>query len=243
MLNRRTLLFSIAASAIPVAAVADSPDWESVLQKAIDAESPLTLGHVFLPPDDKRWAEVDGILDHAPGKIPYDVAAYFINSVPAEYQQAWPEPNVAHPTYANPLITRLFLATDTAPSGDTTPWCAAFVNWCLTRAKISGTHSANSQVFLRWGNPVWQKGQSALPTEARTGDVAVFRLRSDIEHGHVAFFKAVSTTQPQHVEILGGNQIRRIRQQRLHLIDVESLRVDGELELVAVRTMPGLRNG
>lgn len=243
-MDRRSLLFSVAAMMFPIAADADSEDWRAVLQKAIEEGSPLTLGHIIPPPDDQSWVEVDTILENAPTKVPpFQIAEYFINSVPLKYQEAWPEPDLSHPTYANPLILRFFLTTNiNNPAGDTTPWCSAFVNWCLKRAGIPNTADARSLSYLEWGRPVWLKGDSVLPTNAHRGDVAVFQRKSDPRYGHVGFFKQTSRTEPNQVEILGGNQIKRRGKDQLHLIDISSLRVGADLQLVAIRTVEGMRS-
>lgn len=129
-MHRRRLMLAIASLIAPLSAVADQDDWREVLQRTIQQQSSIWLGHIPLPPDDPAWAEVDAILARAPSgnTTPIDVARYLANTLPMKYQRAWPEPDWNHPTYANPLIVRLFLATRTEPKGDTTAWCAAFVN-------------------------------------------------------------------------------------------------------------------
>src|SRR5437763_10958974 len=81
----------------------------------------------------------------------------FYNPSSGKYQEAWPQPDPSHPTYANPVIVAFFLATNLKPAGDTTAWCAAFVNWCLQRAGLPTTKSASSQSFVNqdWGQVVW----------------------------------------------------------------------------------------
>ena len=34
---------------------------------------------------------------------------------------------------------------------DETPWCSAFVNWCITQAGIQGTNSAWARSLVRMG--------------------------------------------------------------------------------------------
>ena len=252
MLTRRGFIIGGAGSINVVGqARAGEDDWQAVLAQSVASSGPLTLGRIVPPPDDPSWKEVDGLLSKAPkpgtsaGPVtPLDVATYLSASVPDKYRMAWPEPNPAHPTYANPLILRLFLSTKTVPMGDETAWCAAFVNWCLTRAGIMGTASGSSQSFINapWGKAVWRYGDSVMPTEAKQGDIAVFRLRYDPGHGHVCFFKQISQTRANSVEVLGGNQLRGYGSAQRHLIDSDTFRVDADLALWAVLTVPGLRS-
>ncbi len=247
--RRGLLVASLMGLSSPASANSSDDDWQQVLAQSIATNSPLTLGRIVPPPDDPSWREVDGLLARAPASIPgkrvtpYEVASYLATTVPDKFRMAWPESNPAHPTYANPLILRLFLSTKTVPMGDETAWCAAFVNWCLKRARIKGTASASSQSFSNsgWGTRVWRQGEESLPSRAATGDIAVFRLRYDTSHGHVCFFKQISKTQPNSIEVLGGNQIRGHGAARRHLIGTDTFRVDGDLALWEIRTASGLR--
>lgn len=223
--------------------LAQEDTWQKDLELYLKSDDRLTLGHILPPANDKTWIRAHDILSKAPTKeTPLKVAEYFKAAVPDEYQRAWPEPNASNPTLANPVIVLFFVATRTAPAGDTTPWCAAFVNWCLNRAGLEGSKSAASQSFLGWGRPVWSKSDGGMPTEAETGDIALFRRQSDPTKGHVCFFKQVSAGQPSCIEVLGGNQIKGQGKNRLHLIDEATMRIDGDLELYSVRTAEGLRN-
>ena len=241
MLDRRTLTAALSLmAALPMPAHADDDDWQSMLANAVADKDPLVLGHVIPPPGAAVWEEAAAVLHSAPrGPTPYHIAQWMITSVPPHFQMAWPEPDPAHPTYANPLILLFFLSTKTKPAGDTTAWCAAFTNWCLARSGVPGTHAASSQSFLDWGRPVWKSSDGGLPIDARPGDIAVFTLLSNPSHGHVGFFQGISKGQPNHIDVLGGNQIVSHHQ---HVIDVKSLRTDSNLRLAAVRTKRGLRD-
>jgi|SRR5579859_6635327 len=247
MISRRKAMFGMAAMALASAASLgqDETDWQTALREAIENKDPATLGGRVPPPDDPSWREAHAVLSSAPSKgTPFGVARYFVGSVPLKYQQAWPEPDPRHPTLANPVIVLFFLATNTNPSGDTTAWCSAFVNWCVERVGLKGTKSASSQSFadLNWGKEVWKRGGSEeLPVNAKTGDIAIFQRLSDPRLGHVCFFSKLSDTQPKSIEVLGGNQILRSGGQRLHLIDVRTLGMGGDLKLRSVRTAKGLR--
>jgi uncharacterized protein (TIGR02594 family) len=251
--TRRSLLLQAALPFIaPRSAWSAEAEWKIALRQVIASKDSITLGHIIPPPDDPSWTEAHAILDSAPVKAPpYMVAEYFKSSVPVKYQKAWPEPDLSHPTYANLVVMLFFLATDTRPAGDTTAWCSAFVNWCLQRSGISGTHNAGSQSFVNkvsgktWGEEVWNTTEKSMPTVAKPGDIAIFRLQSDPAHGHVAFFRRISPTSSRKIEVIGGNQILGSGPNKLHLIDHASMYVFGEdhdLELISVKTAKGLRD-
>jgi uncharacterized protein (TIGR02594 family) len=246
MIPRRRAIFGALATLLTASTSrAQDDDWQRALKDAIDNKNPVTLGHILPPPDDKSWKEAHAILSAAPSKAtPFEVARYFVTSVPTKYQQAWPEPDPQHPTFANPLIVLLFLATKTTPCGDVTAWCSAFVNWCLTRVGVVGTANANSQSFVEknWGEEVWSRtAASEMPTSAVTGDIAIFQDLSKPTQGHVCFFSKISNKQPKSIEVLGGNQIIKLGKDKIHLIDVTALRTDGNLQLRSIRTRKGLR--
>jgi hypothetical protein len=103
------------------------------------------------------------------------------------------------------------------------------------------TKSAAATSFLNWGEPVWTKSKGELPVQAKRGDVAVFRHRSNPAHGHVAFFIGMSEKYDRRIDVLGGNQILRAGKQKIHLIDRRPMAITGDLELYEVRTMDGVR--
>ncbi|NSZ17123.1 CHAP domain-containing protein [Agrobacterium vitis] len=130
------------------------------------------------------------------------------------YARGWPREY-------NPIIIELFKATGLNPlapefDGDDTPWCAAFVNYCIARAvskdgKLGpaelkrGTRSASSGSFRCFGTEV------PTNTTPRIGDIAVWALEGTVNAckpgtGHVGFFAGL-TNDPEHPYfILGGNQ-------------------------------------
>ena len=82
---------------------------------------------------------------------------------------------------------------------DSTPWCSAFVNWCLAQAGIEGTDSGWARSWAEWGAPI---------DPPRLGAVAVWargRTSPDepIVTGHVAFFVE---DLGDGLLVLGGNQ-------------------------------------
>jgi uncharacterized protein (TIGR02594 family) len=84
---------------------------------------------------------------------------------------------------------------------DATPWCSAFVNWCLLRAGIKGTGSTWSRSWL-----TWQGGMKLGPdlSRAPVGAIVIMsRGDSKKEQGHVAFLWSMAGGKPYY---LGGNQ-------------------------------------
>ncbi len=74
---------------------------------------------------------------------------------------------------------------------DETPWCSAFVNWCVEKSGYEGTDSAWAKSWLTWGKPV---------KKPVVGCIAVFTRESG---GHVGFYMGETKTK---VRVLGGNQ-------------------------------------
>lgn len=104
---------------------------------------------------------------------------------------------------ANPLIIYMFAMTQTLPSGDLTPWCAAFVNFCLYAAGKDGTKHAGSSTFRTY------KSEASEP---RRGDIVVFRDNEVAWRGHVGFLdQNLRGDNSGMVEVLGGNQSNQIK--------------------------------
>jgi uncharacterized protein (TIGR02594 family) len=85
--------------------------------------------------------------------------------------------------------------------GDDTPWCSAFVNWCLLKSGVKGTGSTWS---LSWRN--WKGGQDlgTDPMTAPIGSIVVMtRGKAGSDQGHVAFLYSKEGGKPHY---LGGNQ-------------------------------------
>lgn len=82
---------------------------------------------------------------------------------------------------------------------DSTPWCSAFVNWCLVQAGIAGTDSGWARSWAEWGIAV---------DPPRPGAIAVWaRGRTSpgepVVTGHVGFFVE---DLGDSLLVLGGNQ-------------------------------------
>jgi uncharacterized protein (TIGR02594 family) len=84
--------------------------------------------------------------------------------------------------------------------GNITAWCAAFVNWCLSRAGAPHLGYATAKSWLDFGTPV------AHPVY---GCITVIKPSSSTGSttGHVAFFVEL---QGNKVKLLGGNQGDRV---------------------------------
>jgi hypothetical protein len=181
------------------------------------------------PPTQQEVKLAQELLVQSPfGTTPIDVAQYFLAAGAGAYGQTYRSFVREWPVRANPLIFHFFSSTLTKPAGDTTAWCAAFLNWCLLRARATSpdeigrspgsfsiggkpfpvgniqkhsTHSASSGSFRCWD-------EASSP---RRGDIAVFKnVGTDkltpvcLGQGHVAFF--LSVPRSGWVSVLGGNQ-------------------------------------
>jgi uncharacterized protein (TIGR02594 family) len=114
----------------------------------------------------------------------------------------------------NPRIVEYHQATTLKATDDETAWCSSFVCWCLETSGIKSTRSAAARSFLKWGKEV---GLS----DARKGDVVVFKRGNSSWQGHVAFFIAYGV---DYVEVLGGNQSNEVNISRYKMKDLLSVR-------------------
>jgi uncharacterized protein (TIGR02594 family) len=100
----------------------------------------------------------------------------------------------------NPRICEYLAAGGLPTDPDETPWCSAFVNWCMKQANIQGTGRANARSWLNWGGTCLAKPHYGAVT-------VLWRERQNGGKGHVAFY--VGETQGQLV-LLGGNQNNQV---------------------------------
>jgi uncharacterized protein (TIGR02594 family) len=84
---------------------------------------------------------------------------------------------------------------------DETPWCAAFVNWCLEESGVSGTDNALARSFIGWGDPVLGDRLGAVAVVKRKGN-------KDASTGSRAGFHVgfLVKSHRYSYRILGGNQ-------------------------------------
>jgi uncharacterized protein (TIGR02594 family) len=76
---------------------------------------------------------------------------------------------------------------------DDVAWCSSFVNFCMERGGVAGTHSKSARSWLGWGRAA---------SEPAPGAVVVLS-RGDPPKGHVGFYVG---TEGGRVRLLGGNQ-------------------------------------
>lgn len=80
---------------------------------------------------------------------------------------------------------------------DAVAWCAAFVGAMLHRAGIKGTGSLSARSYLMWG-------EATKATDAKPGDIVIFRRGNSPWMGHVGFF--AGWAPDGMMLVLGGNQ-------------------------------------
>ena len=100
---------------------------------------------------------------------------------------------------SNPEIEKYFRATIFGPARDDTPWCAAFVSWCMAncgdpRVAAGNLRSARAADWINWGFAV---GRPAI------GAVVVTHPLVTGSSGHVGFLTGVKGGD---VTLLAGNQ-------------------------------------
>jgi len=86
---------------------------------------------------------------------------------------------------------------DESEMEESTPWCSAFVNFCLQKSGGRGTHNAMARSFLTWGRKLTTPEDGCI--------VVLWRGSPDSDSGHVGFFCGYSQDGSQ-VKILGGNE-------------------------------------
>jgi uncharacterized protein (TIGR02594 family) len=176
---------------------------------------------------------------------PIDVALYFIDIGSGKFGPELRPYITAWPLDWNPVIVEFFKTTDTQPSGDTTSWCAAFVNFCLIKAAIGKTlpagsqeptRSAASSTFRYWSSQTPGELGKDSGNTVRPGDLVVFRNKQSPGYGHVGFYLAEKQT---HVLVLGGNQFEGSPVR--HTINRKWIAKDGPvLQFHSYRTDPQL---
>jgi len=97
----------------------------------------------------------------------------------------------------NPRIVEYLESTNLGEpdnQNDETPWCSAFVNWCVRQAGLEGTNSAWARSWLEWGKEQ-ELGDSWV------GCICV--LERGPTSGHVGLLVSYDDDR---VKLLGGNQ-------------------------------------
>lgn len=98
-------------------------------------------------------------------------------------------PGVNH----HPLIVKMWKAIKRGGiKDDETPWCAAFVGFCLENVGIVSSRYESAKSYLTWGQSLAQPVPGCIVVFTRDGG------------GHVGF--VVGRTRDGKLRVLGGNQ-------------------------------------
>lgn len=153
-----------------------------------------------IPNKAQREKAAEIIKDAPRGPTPYDIARSFVD----KYYEKNPELISQWPLPAawNPLIVEFFNATTLKVNNDMVHWCAAFANWCISRAGRISSNSAGSQSFL--STKVFKKVDAP-----KVGDLAIFtcydqKSGKSLGLGHATFVREVPSNGK--VKVTGGNQ-------------------------------------
>lgn len=254
-MDRRNLLYSVTAAAIttavtrPFAALAQTATGSSPEETEIvvgmlpplpsdlvgrEKEPPFPYVDTALvgsgvPSREEIESAYDILLGSPFGVKPIDVAQYFLEVGAGTYGEKLRPFAREWPVRANPVIYHFFSATQTAPEGDTTAWCAAFMNWCLLRSHATAANQIGKAPgsFSKGGKPFDPEAMKKYSTnnassgsfrcwrpisDPQRGDIVVFANKgteSDTPscrgQGHVAMF--LSVPKDGWVRVLGGNQV------------------------------------
>ena len=97
----------------------------------------------------------------------------------------------------NPVIMEMYASVGHDwVEHDSVAWCAAFVGYCLERARIRSTRKLTARSYLDWGIPI-------EVADAQQGDIGVIPRGSSSWQGHVFFIDRI---EGAWVWGLGGNQ-------------------------------------
>lgn len=184
------------------------------------------------PPSTDEIEKAYELLLNAPiGSAPIEVAQYFLAVGAGAYGEQYRPFAREWPVRANPLIFHFFSSTQTKPEGDTTAWCAAFMNWCLLRSHASSPDEIgrSPDFYVTKGKPFAPENLKRYSTNnassgsfrcwdavtsPKRGDIVVFRDpgTDDLTKvcrgtGHVTFFVKIPSAGV--VQVLGGNQSQK----------------------------------
>lgn len=101
---------------------------------------------------------------------------------------------------------------------DETPWCAAFVNFCVEQARYAGMDSARALDWLKWGVRIAKPVLGCVVVFVRDGG------------GHVAFYIGDAGDS---VEVLGGNQSNAVRISKYPKSRIRGYRLPADLAVAA----------
>ncbi len=87
-------------------------------------------------------------------------------------------------------------------ANDSTPWCAAFANWCMMQSGFAGANTSWARDWFDWGVPDRQPGRGSVVVWKRVPQGA-----TDAVYGHVSF---LLEDKGSELLVLGGNQARSV---------------------------------
>lgn len=127
------------------------------------------------------------------------------------------EEEIPGPQHNPQVLEFLYSTTLDGPDRerDETPWCSAFVNFCVEKAGFPGTGSAWARSWLNWG-------MEADWDAVVVGSIVV--LKRGANSGHVGFFV---DSDGEQVLLLGGNQGDRVCQAWFPMARVLGIRMPG----------------
>jgi len=140
-----------------------------------------------------------------------------MNTPPKWFVLAQAELGVAEtegPKHTARVLEYFRLAGHPEISDDETAWCAAFACAMLELADVRSPRTLRARDFLDWGVAV---------TQARQGDVVVFRRGTNPKQGHVGFFDRWSP-DGRKILVRGGNQSNAVRDQWYSVDDLLGFR-------------------
>lgn len=95
-------------------------------------------------------------------------------------------------------------------SRDSTPWCSAFVNWCLIEAGCQvTTNDARAVSWLDWGFEIEEPEQGCIAVIRRKAPAGHDPATGSSSGNHVAFYD--KTVPRRGIRLLGGNQRNSVR--------------------------------
>lgn len=108
----------------------------------------------------------------------------------------------------NPKIVEFFKASGLKVFNDETPWCDAFVDYCIASAGYTPSPGALARDELKW-----EGFEEVDEDEIREGDLVIFARGSASWSGHVGFFVGWKNNDPESrvLRILGGNQSDQVK--------------------------------
>jgi hypothetical protein len=215
-MDRRTFQLGLAAAAV-------GPSVETAFAQA--EQGPAVEGDLPpLPPDLAAFADAPAVTDYSESRVvgvarplsaevematkvllaapygpnagsPLKVAQYFLDVSKGRYGAELRPFTREWPVRANPVIHHFFVATKTFPEGDTTAWCAAFVNWCIARSLATQPEMIGSApgYFVQQGIPFDAAILARTSRSAASGSFRCFPPKTNPAEGDVIVWQTPGT--------------------------------------------------